>query len=431
MKRPEPRDSPTGASPYLDRAALPALRSPEPFTGAEIIQEVPIGPAILLCQAYRAVMLWAVTPPREQAELFAPTGEEGDAWDLLDATPLADDLRGALEVVRALTADPAGADPRAVAGACTRITDWALRREAPDTAYRFAQAAGMCAADDVRLAYRAGCMARQRGEWYLAKLWFRHAIAVGRRTRDWEGHAMGYVALGYSYYRQGKYPAARREQSKALRVARRHGLRQVQGKALHDLFLVAVEMDLPEKAEEYGRAAFRAYGPTHEAVPALAHDVAYFWNTQGQFSRALPVFRALLRHFRDPEGHLRVLASVVRAAGGGGAREIFDESWNRACQLVQHVGGNSVEITSLMQLAYGAANLLEWGHAEWAASRARDAAHEQGKSEMVLHARRLLESISVRSSELGDCVGNPETHGQADSFVSDLVASLETAAVGS
>lgn len=423
------RDSSPGASPYLERAALPALHSPEPFTGAEIIREVPPGPAILLCQAYRAVMLWAATPPQEHAELFAPA-TEGDAWELLPVTPMPDDLRGALEVIRALTADPAGADPRAVAAACLRITGWAQRREAPDTAYRFVQAAGTCAADDARLAYRAGCMARQRSEWYLAKLWFRHAISVGRRTRDWEGHAMGYVALGYSYYRQGKYSAARREQTKALRVAKRHGLREVQGKALHDLFLVAVEMELHQKAEEYGYAAFHAYGATHQAIPALAHDVAYFWNTQGQFSRALPVFRVLLRHFRDPEDHLRVLASVVRAAGGVGSREVFDESWSRACQLVQQVGGKSVEITSLMQLAYGAANLSEWGHAEWAASRARDAAHEQGKSEMVVDARRLLESISVRAAELSDRDCSLELNGQADSFVSDLVSSLEAAAVG-
>lgn len=424
MQEPE-RDSSPGASPYLERADLPALRSPEPFTGADIIREVPAGPAILLCQAYRAVMLWAATPPQEHAELFAPTARE-DAWELLPVTPMPDDLRGALEAIRALTAGPAGADPRAVAAACTQISGWAQRCGAPDTAYRFVQAAGTCAAADARLAYRAGCMARRRSEWYLAKLWFRHAIAVGRRTRDWEGHATAYLGLGNTYYRQGKYPAARREHRKALRVGMRHGLREVQGAAFHNLFAVAVEV-WDESAEEYARKAFHAYGPDHSRVPALAHDIAYFWNTRGRFSRALPVFRALLRHFHEREDWVRVIASYGRAAGGLGEREEFERAWRQVAEVAPELEGTAVLNTSFLELAYGAASLRDWERAEETATSALDAARGRGEVDLASNAEELLATIAVdRNAESNvSSSRNLGAGGEPDPFVTDLVRSLE------
>ena len=74
----------------------------------------------------------------------------------------------------------------------------------------------------------------------------------------------------------------------------------MQGRALHDLFTIAVETSPPAEAQELARLAFRAYGPRHPKLPALAHDVAYFWMGQGRFEPALEVFRAVMPHLHDP-----------------------------------------------------------------------------------------------------------------------------------
>ena len=428
MKRSE-REAAAVGSHHLLRVSHTSGRPKEAFEGAEMVHEVAIGQALLLIEAYRSVMSWALAVPADHDEIFAPEAA-GEMRELLRVTPMHDVLRAELEAICELLANPVGMSPARVTETCVRIAEWAERRgDAPATAFRFMQAAGMCAPNDARLAYRAGSMARQRGIWDLAELWFRHAIAVGRRTRDWEGHALAYVGLGYSYYLQDRHSLARREQLKALRVATRHGLRGVRAKALHDLFAIAITTNEFSLAERYGREAFYAYGPTHSAIPGLAHDMAYFWSMQGKFQRSIAVYRALLRHVSQPTMRLRVLASLGRATGGVGDRAGFLAVWNEAWSLIPELEGDLVLSTSLLELAYGAASLGERSHVETAAGRALELARERNESDVLNESEQLLASAVVGRQTYDINLARTESaHEDADSLVADLVGALEGAA---
>lgn len=431
MKRSE-REAATRGSTHLLRLSLPAVRSNGSFEGADILAESAAVPAVLLCQVYRGVMAWALTSAAEHPGLFpAGAGEEGRR--LLEASPVPAELRPALETACELLDDPVGADPKRVAEACARIGDWAERRgDAPATALRFMQAAATCSPNDARIAYRAGRIARQRANWDLAELWFRHSSTVGRRTHDWQAHATAYLGLGNAYYRQGRYTPARREHLKALRVAKRHGLREIQGMAFHDLFAVAIELRDYGRADEYGQAAFEAYGTRHPAIPALAHDIAYFWNTRGMYRQALPVFSALLPHFRDSAHYLSVLASLGRAAGGAADKGTFMSAWVAAWDLAPAMEGSAILVTSMLELAYGAAEVQEWHLADTAVRRAIDLARRRGETDVVVRGGQLLESIA-RSGPVPldpdvESTVAPRPLERRDRFVGELVASLQESA---
>lgn len=429
MKRSQ-REAAACGSTHLLRLSLPAVRSNGCFEGADILAEAGAVPAILLCQVYRAVMAWALTPTAEHDGLYPP-GAAAETRRRMAETSVPGELRPALEVVCELLDDPVGTDQQRLADACQVIGEWAEGSgDAPATALRFFQAAATCSPNNPRLAYRAGAVARQRAKWDIAELWFRHSSTVGRRAHDYEAHARAYSALGNSYYRQGRYVPAQREHLKALRVAKRHGMRDLQGNAYHDLFGVAIGLGNADKAEEFGRAAFNAYGAGHRTVPALAHDIGYFWITQGQFHRALPVFQALLPHFQVPENRLRVLATLARAAGGAQDPAAFQRAWSEAWSMAAELEQSTALTTSLLEMAYGAVSLAEWDLASEAAGRALLRAGKRGEVDVVAPAEELLATISRMRS--GARVAPPVSPvPQADQFASDLVNSLRvTAGVG-
>lgn len=429
MKRSQ-REAAARGSTHLLRLSLPAVRSNGSFEGADILAEAAAVPAMLLCQVYRGVMAWALTPADEHEGLFPPHAA-AETRRLMEEVSFAEELRPALDVICELFGDPVGADPLRVADACMRIGEWADERgDAPGTALRFVQAAATCSPNNARLAYRAGAIARQRAKWDIAELWFRHSSTVGRRAHDWEAHARAYSGLGNSYYRQGRYVPAQREHLKALRVAKRHGMRDLQGNAYHDLFGVAIGLGNADKAEEFGKAAFNAYGASHRTVPALAHDIGYFWITQGQFHRALPVFLALLPHFQVPENRLRVLATLARAAGGAQERAAFQSAWAEAWSMAAELDESTALTTSLLEMAYGAVSLAEWALGSEAAGRALMRARQRGEVDVAAPAEELLTLIASMRGE-AHVATVVSAAPQVDQFAADLVRSLRaTAGVG-
>lgn len=427
MKRSQ-REAAARGSTHLLRLSLPAVRSNGSFEGADIIAEADAVPAVLLCQVYRGVMSWALTPAVEHDGLFPP-GAGAETRRLLAESVVPEELRPVLETLCELFDDPRAADPQRVAEACMYVGEWADRRgDAPATALRFLQAGATCSPNDARMAYRAGYVARRQAVWDVAELWFRHSSTVSRRSRDWESHARAYVGLGYGYLQQGRYAAARREEIKALRVSQRHGLRQIQAKACHDLFVISFLTDSANEAEQYARNALQAYGAGHENIPALAHDIAYFWITRGEYARALPVYRALLPHFVRAEDRVRVLGNVGRAAGACGLADVFEEAWEEVWSLMRHAESSSASPPSVLQLAVGAMALSDWKRSEVGARFALEHALQRGEADVVVEAELVLAAVKAGTAYTTQApavsTSNPETQRLVDDLVTALLETV-------
>jgi tetratricopeptide (TPR) repeat protein len=315
-------------------------------------------------------MFWATAEPGERAALFAPEASRRRLAELLTADLPAEIADSLAEIGRMMGAPEATAG-ETVAAACRRISDWAEAAGHEATALAYTQAAALSAPRDATIALAVGQISRQRGEQARAETWFRHAIMIGRQTGDWESYARAYIALGNMLLQRGNFPGAHRMHIKALRAARRKGLTPIQGMAAHDLFVIATETGRNAQAEEYARMALRSYGPEHELLPILAHDVAYYWMNQGYFSQVLPIFQSLQGRFNnDPDMQLLVNAHIARASGGAGDRSLFRRYFTESMRMAKDPRLESRAGDVFLELAMGASSLGEWDRAEQAAERA-------------------------------------------------------------
>jgi tetratricopeptide (TPR) repeat protein len=374
------------------RTPPPLTRGAESLEGMEILREVGGEVGVLLWQAYRNVMFWSTTDEGERGHLFSPSAGERRRQELDEARVPAE-LTGALGAVAAMLASPDGIAGGEVADACTAIARWAEEEGHMNTALAYTQASSVASPRNARLALAVGQLARRRAELARAETWFRHTIMVARQIGDWESYSRAYIALGNMLVRRGNFPGAHRMHIKALRAARRKGLPQIQGMALHDLFVIATETNRNAQAEDYARQAFRAYGPTHPSTPALAHDVAYYWMNQGYFARAQPIFEALLPHFGDPSLRFLIQAHIARAAGGNGDRNAFRRYWTECIRLAKEPFAKGVAADALTELALGASSLQEWDRAEQAAARAMETAEETGDNKALIRSEWILDAV--------------------------------------
>jgi tetratricopeptide (TPR) repeat protein len=429
MKSPRTKAA-TARAPRRWRTPPPLTRgSAESLEGMEILREVPGETGVLLWQAYRNVMFWATAEPGDRATLFSPDAAQRRLSELL-AADLPAAIVDALVAVGRMLGAPDTTSGEAIAESSRTISDWAEQHGHTATALAFTQAAALSSPRNAALALAVGKLARSRGELPRAETWFRHGIMIARQIGDWEVYGRAYLALGNMARQRGNFPAAHRMHIKALRSGKRKGLGPVVGLASHELFVIATETGRAEQAEHYARQAFRAYGNEHELLPALAHDIAYYWMEQGYFSRALPVFVALEPLFPDLEHRLGLRANVIRAAGAVGDRELFRKMWNETVKLTREPDALSVIANSLLEMARGAASLGEWDRAEQVAERAVAVASERSEAAVVVRAESLLGSIrSGRSVEKAIAARAGRSSDQADALANEMVRSLETRAV--
>ena len=198
------------------------------------------------------------------------------------------------------------------------------------------------------------------------------------------------MGLANLYMQRGDAPRARARLLRALRSSRRYGVWTVKPYALHDLFLINATGDDPKLAEQYARAAYRAYGRRHPRLPALAHDVAWFWMLQRQFHRALPIFQAVLPHFPRPPERMIVLSNIARAAGGACLFAVFDRAWNEVWRMVDDSKDRERVAEALINLAHGAAALGLVVRMEMAASYALTIAARRSEAQQQMAAEELL-----------------------------------------
>ncbi len=371
------------------------------FAGAVVLDELSGPPGFALWQAFRDVQLWSQAPPKERSQLFAPGAAKARAVPLDDT-----ELRSHLRVLLGMVERPTSIREDVVAEACAAIARWAEPRGATATALAFAEAAASTCPEDASLAFGAGRLARRHAEYPRAETWFLRAAGLGRRSGDWESYVMAWVGMGRIQAQRGNFSRARKSLMRGLRVARRRELRQVEGQALHYLCTAETEADNLAAAETWAKEVYRLYGPGHAYLPRVAHDLALIWSLQGFCTRAQAVFMALLPHFRQPTDRLFVLSNIVRAAGGAGDREAFDEAWDAAWKLVDDLAAVDGCAPALLDMAHGAKAIGEHALAVEAARRCIAIA-----TDLSIEAKTRLEAEALLHSEhlvqAGDAVTEP------------------------
>lgn len=370
MKLVRPKRARRSSRPWVIPPGLLVL--PEPFEGFQVLDETRSELGVLLWQSLRDVDLWAATPPDARPDLFTPNAL--GIRRLRIAAELAADspIRLLLEGISEVLSPSPGAGDTQLSELCESVSRWASDMEWPRTALAFAQRSALAAPEMAGPAYLVALVARRTADYRRSETWFRRSLALARRNQDWKYYGLAHMGLANLHMQRGDAPSARSRLLRALRAARRYGVWSVRPFALHDLFCIAATASGTdgEQAEAYARAAYRGYGRRHPRLPALAHDVAWFWMLRHDFERALPVFRAVLRHVPRPTERMVVLSNVARAAAGAGDLHGFEAAWKDVWRLRETRTDGERVAEAMVNLAHGALAAGDLTRLEMAASHA-------------------------------------------------------------
>lgn len=379
----------------------PLVHGPEPLEGGAVLEENRDAAGVVLWQALRDVLLWVETPAEQRGEIFA--AEAGARWRrTVDGVGLEPELAAPLRALSELVDSPAAVTGESVAGACREIAQWAQARNSTATALAFLQNAALATPADAMPALAVARLAAGMADYARAEVWYRRAVGLARQARDWRTYSQAFSGLGELHRSRGALPSAHRFHIRALRGARRGGLRVEQAVALHDLFNLSVEAGRTEEAERYARHAFEAYGARNQRVALLARDVAYFWMQRGHFRRALAVLQAVLPLIDWPLERLFGDADLMRAAAGAGdsalARQMVDTVLARSDRPEYAASAGR----ALLEIGRGALQLQDPELAELAAERALRLATERREGRTRLTAESLLEAAPTQSDQGAD-----------------------------
>ena len=407
----------------------PLIHGSETLEGGAILQEWGNELGVVLWQASRDVLLWATTEPHLRAQTFSSQSIHPSLAGQIDDSRADPRLRTAFALFDQIVQNPEAVREEQVARACRLISEWADEEGRLETALSFAQNAALASHGDAAAAFWVGTVAVRLNDHARAEVWFRRAIGLARRARDWRMYSRAFGGLGNLYMRRGNLPAARRLHTRALRGARRGGMRREQAAALHDLFGVAVETGQTTEAERFARHALEAYGTRNTRLNVLAHDVAYFWMENGHFERALAVFTAVLPLIDVPFERMFVLADIARAAAGVGkvslAEEAAEEVWKLAAEAELEHGA----ARTLLDLARGYVMLGDADKAEAAARKAIEFAGTFREGKVQFAAEALLDSLAAGTpaEEVLSPVRSAEP-APGDTLAAEFVRTLETIA---
>ena len=406
----------------------PLLHGPEPLEGGVVLAEVPGPVGLLLWQALRDGLLWVEAPPGLRAELFDPEAAEARRRAIAEAEPERA-LAAPLSTLTALLDAPEHADGAAVARACEEIAAWAEGRGAPRAALAFLQDAALAEPADPAPALAAARIAARLGDHARAEVWYRRAIGIARRARAWRPYARAFSGLGTLYQSRGNLPGAQRFHVRALRGARRGGLRLERAVALHDLFGLAVEAGRARDAERLAREAFAAYPARSPRQAVLAHDVAYFWMEQGHYDRALRVFRSVAPLIDRPAERLWVDADLMRAAAGAGDRDLARRTAADVGERSRQPGMVAAAARAQLEVARGELLLGDVDAAAVAAAAALRLASSRRDGRTIVMAESLLDAIRQRRAtgvapEPPTGPQRPAAGDPADSLAEEMIRAL-------
>lgn len=399
------------------------LHGPETLEGTEMLDEVTGETGVLLWQSLRDVTLWSGAAPENRAGLFSPGAGEARR-KMLQSAKADPEIRAPLDMLAELVENSGGIAAETVTTACREISQWAEGRGSLAAAVAFAQAGALASPANPTAGLRVAKLARKKGENARAETWFRRTVGLARQAKDWESYSRAFLGLGNLYRLRGVLPTARHLYIRGLRAAKRHSMRTLQGDALHELFTIAEEMGQPREAESLARSAYEAYGPEHPLIPALAHDVAYFWTSLGHYGPALSVFQALLPEARKPLDRMCIAGSLARAAGGAGEGEAFTEARREVERLLTDPGAGEIAARALLDLARGAASLDDWDTAEKAVDRAREIATEREEARVIELADSLMEAVKSERAVEEKTGGEKVDVEEAEALAADFIRSI-------
>lgn len=384
----------------LDRGQVPPpalLGQGEPFDGYFVLTEWRSPEALLPWQALRDALLW-VRRPVTGGPLFHSTAAHRRVFEL-SSTTVPDLLRAPLTVLsRVLDSNPK-VTREELARACRAISRWAEEKSLPQTAISFAQGAARIHTAHAEHAYHVGLLCRRAAEYERAETWYRRALRLATKSRDHAIVGLSWLGLGNLFIQRGNYHAAKLAQLRAFRTARRFGLWNIKGMALHDLFTVAVDQGQVTEAESLARQAFRAYPVNADRLPALASDVASYWMQQGFYERSLVVFRAVLPTLSLESERLLIVSVIARAAAGAGDLALFMWAWTEAWAILDREPTTDRACTALYNLAYASACLEDWERAHMAACRSAELAEARSEREVHDRSVQLLEAVKHKDFE--------------------------------
>jgi tetratricopeptide (TPR) repeat protein len=431
MSEPHPVSKRRYPRPWIVPPGL--LLQNEPFEGFNVLDETRNELGLLLWQSLRDVDLWAAARPESRGGLFSPESLRHRTERIQSELDRAHPARPLLESIARLLAAPERVSPLEMAEVCEEVSRWASDEGMPRTALAFAQRAAMALPEEAGPAYLVGLVARRAADYRRAETWFRRALALGRRNRDWRYFALAHLGLANLHMQRGDAPRARVRLLRALRASRRYGLWSVRSVVLHDLFCITATSEHAEHAEMYARAAFRSYGRRHPRLPILAHDVARFWMSRGHHARAFATFSAVIPHLTRLPDRLLAWANVAQAAGGAGDEQAFNEAWSTVWRMIDN--GNDMEraAEALINVASGAQALGQWVRQEMAASYALTVARRRSEAQQRMRAEELLESarragMGRRAPEVTEPAPefSPRSGELAEALVSALTETMDT-----
>ena len=381
--------------------------------------------ALLAC-----VEAWLSRSAESRGLGFHPAADEVDP----DAVP---ELMLTLEALQRLVSEdaPDGDTAEAIGFGCFQIAEWAEERGALATALAWAQAGIASWPQQPHYAYLIGRLARKRAQYAHAEEWLRYAMRLSRRRMVWEVYALSLSGYANLKRQKGNLPAAVRFHRLALKTARRHALRALEGDALYDLAVIAIDSGDVQGAIRYGREALHAYGPGHTRVLRLAHDFAWvLMNTYGEFEPAATIMQALIPHIWEPPFRVLLFANFCRACAGADWDSLFERAWVDTWALIQQAPTKNGHARALLQLAYAAGRMGSWERARLATETAAGIARERQEAEALLEAEAILEAIVDGELDRDrlliaapDCRWLEVTRGislPTEEFVGDIAATL-------
>ncbi|MEW5928280.1 MAG: hypothetical protein AB1941_12495 [Gemmatimonadota bacterium] len=353
---------------------------------AVVAEELPGATATALRQLLHEVRIWLSAPGPERKVI----GEAPETAPLPHG--LAHRVARAFELLRE---EPDADTEGAIALALAWAANW---MEAEGRALRsavvFYQTTLLILPASVPVAYHIGRLLRRLAMYEAAEAWLLHSIEKAATAGDWQHHALALSGMGNLMRERGAFPDAIRFHRLALKSAREHGVRRLEGDASYDLAVMCFERGELAEGMEHARGAMKAYGPGHGQLVRMANDLAWIWmHLHGEAGLSLMLFQAIEPRVQNPPFRAVLLANIARAAAEIGEEDIYEAAWLEAYGYMRKQDTEDGHAAALGQMALASVASMHLERARQAARLSLDIAQRRQESRLVHVAEKILAAI--------------------------------------